>query len=41
MPGRTDDMAASKDGDWQPTHDFDAAFADYLIPLIRERYWLN
>jgi nucleoside-diphosphate-sugar epimerase len=37
-PEDVDDSAARRDWGWQPEHDFEAAFADYLIPDIRERY---
>jgi len=37
-PSDVDDSAARNDWGWQPEHDFEAAFTDYLIPGIRERY---
>ncbi|MFB0516983.1 MAG: NAD-dependent epimerase/dehydratase family protein [Candidatus Neomarinimicrobiota bacterium] len=40
-PSDVDDSAARNDWGWHPTHDFEGAFADYLIPHIRERYWLK
>ncbi|MFC1583537.1 NAD-dependent epimerase/dehydratase family protein [Candidatus Neomarinimicrobiota bacterium] len=40
-PSNVDDSAARNDWNWQPTHDFEAAFAKHLIPHIRQRYWLD
>ena len=37
-PADLDDRAARRDWGFAPRYDFDAAFADYLIPTIRERY---
>jgi len=37
-PSDIDDSAARKDWEWNPEHDFDSAFEDYLIPEIRMRY---
>ncbi len=37
-PTQVDDSAARRDWDWQPDYDLDAAFRDYLIPTIRQRY---
>ncbi|UCD37289.1 MAG: NAD-dependent epimerase/dehydratase family protein [Fidelibacterota bacterium] len=40
-PADVDDSAARHDWGWQPEHDFEAAFADYLIPDIRTRYRIH
>ncbi|HEX2443387.1 MAG TPA: NAD-dependent epimerase/dehydratase family protein [Vicinamibacterales bacterium] len=37
-PADVDDGAARKDWGFSPRYDFDGAFADYLIPRIRERH---
>lgn len=37
-PESVDDSAARNDWNWQPTHDLESAFAEYLVPGIRERY---
>jgi nucleoside-diphosphate-sugar epimerase len=37
-PADVDDSAARRDWGFDPQLDFDQAFADYLIPRIRERY---
>ncbi len=37
-PADVDDSAARRDFGFNPRHDFEAAFADYLIPGIRARY---
>ncbi len=37
-PGQVDDSAARRDWGWQPDYDLDAAFQEYLIPTIRQRY---
>ena len=37
-PEDTDDSAARRDWGWQPDYDCERAFADYLIPAIKERY---
>ncbi len=37
-PEDTDDSAARRDWGWFPDYDCDRAFADYLIPAIKERY---
>jgi nucleoside-diphosphate-sugar epimerase len=37
-PAEVDDAAARRDWGFAPAYDFDHAFADYLIPRIRERY---
>ncbi|RPJ80567.1 MAG: NAD-dependent epimerase/dehydratase family protein [Acidobacteria bacterium] len=37
-PGDVDDCAARKDFGFQPQFDFERAFAEYLIPTIKQRY---
>jgi len=37
-PADVDDSAARHDWGFNPGHDFDAAFSEYLIPAIRRRY---
>ena len=37
-PEAVDDASARADWNWQPTHDLESAFAEYLVPGIRERY---
>jgi nucleoside-diphosphate-sugar epimerase len=37
-PAAVDDSAARRDWGFDPKHDFDRAFREYLIPTIRERY---
>jgi nucleoside-diphosphate-sugar epimerase len=37
-PAAVDDSAARRDWGFNPMHDFDRAFRDYLIPTIRHRY---
>jgi nucleoside-diphosphate-sugar epimerase len=37
-PEDVDDSAARRDWGFAPTYDFGAAFRDYLIPTIRQRY---
>lgn len=37
-PASVDDDAARHDWAFQPRHDFDRAFNEYLIPTIRQRY---
>tara|TARA_B100000315_G_scaffold2994_1_gene2970 strand:- start:1271 stop:2290 length:1020 start_codon:yes stop_codon:yes gene_type:complete len=37
-PAEVDDSAARRDWGWNPEHDFESAFDDYLIPEIRRRY---
>ena len=37
-PEDVDDSAARRDWGWKPEHDFDRAFAEYLVPKIRARY---
>ena len=37
-PESIDDSAARRDWNWSPTHDLASAFAEYLVPRIRERY---
>jgi nucleoside-diphosphate-sugar epimerase len=37
-PADVDDSAARRDWGFSPRYDFHRAFADYLIPTIRERY---
>jgi len=37
-PARVDDSAARADWGFAPRYDFDRAFAEYLIPGIKERY---
>jgi nucleoside-diphosphate-sugar epimerase len=37
-PADVDDAAARRDWGFSPAHDFERAFADYLIPTIRARY---
>ncbi len=37
-PADVDDGAARADWEFAPQYDFERAFADYLIPTIRERY---
>ncbi len=37
-PEDVDDSAARRDWGWAPVHDFDRAFAEYLVPRIRARY---
>ena len=39
-PAEVDDTAARRDWGFAPRYDFKAAFDDYLIPTIRERYSL-
>ena len=38
-PADVDDSSARRDWNFAPRYDFDRAFADYLIPAIRTRYW--
>lgn len=40
-PSKVDDSAARNDWNWQPTYEFENAFTDYLIPHIRQQYWLD
>ena len=40
-PSNVDDSAARRDWNLRPAHDFETAFSDYLIPHIRQRYWLD
>ena len=37
-PAAVDDSAARRDWGFDPKHDFDRAFREYLIPTIRRRY---
>ena len=37
-PADVDDSAARRDWGFSPRYDFEAAFRDYLIPTIRDRY---
>ena len=37
-PGDVDDTAARRDWGFAPKYGLEAAFSDYLIPTIRERY---
>ncbi|MEO8395442.1 MAG: NAD-dependent epimerase/dehydratase family protein, partial [Chloroflexota bacterium] len=37
-PSQVDESAARRDWGWQADYDLDAAFKDYLIPTIRQRY---
>jgi len=37
-PADIDDSAAQRDWGWQPDYNFDRAFSEYLIPVIRARY---
>jgi threonine 3-dehydrogenase len=37
-PADVDDSAARRDWGFAPRYEFETAFSDYLIPLIRERY---
>ena len=37
-PEDVDDSAARRDWEFAPRYDFDRAFNEYLIPMIRERY---
>jgi nucleoside-diphosphate-sugar epimerase len=37
-PADVDDAAARRDWGFEPHHDFDRAFSEYLIPTIRRRY---
>ncbi len=37
-PEDCDDSAARRDWSWKPAHDFDRAFAEYLVPKIKARY---
>jgi threonine 3-dehydrogenase len=37
-PEDLDDSAARKDWGWQPDHDIEKAFNDYLIPAIKDKY---
>ena len=37
-PADVDDSAARRDWGFAPRYDFERAFAEYLIPRIRERY---
>jgi threonine 3-dehydrogenase len=37
-PADVDDSAAQRDWGWQPTYDLQRAFAEYLIPGVRQRY---
>ena len=37
-PAAVDDSAARRDWGYQPEHDFEAAFDDYLVPGVRQRY---
>ncbi len=37
-PEDCDDSAARRDWNWKPQHDFNRAFAEYLVPKIRARY---
>ena len=37
-PEDVDDSAARRDWGWKPEHDFDRAFAEYIVPKIRARY---
>jgi threonine 3-dehydrogenase len=37
-PADVDTSAAQNDWGFAPEHDFDAAFADYLVPRVRARY---
>jgi hypothetical protein len=37
-PEDVDDQVARRDWGFAPAYDFTSAFAEYLIPSIRERY---
>jgi nucleoside-diphosphate-sugar epimerase len=37
-PADVDDAAARRDWGFSPQYDFDRAFREYLIPMIRARY---
>jgi nucleoside-diphosphate-sugar epimerase len=37
-PADVDDSAARRDWGFNPEHDFNRAFSEYLIPTIRRRY---
>ena len=37
-PADIDDTAAQRDWGWQPDYNFDRAFSEYLVPVIRTRY---
>ncbi|GMU80172.1 MAG: NAD-dependent epimerase [Planctomycetota bacterium] len=37
-PADVDDTPARRDWGWEPEYDFDRAFNDYLVPVIREAY---
>jgi threonine 3-dehydrogenase len=37
-PADVDDSAARRDWGFAPAYDFESAFAEYLIPMIRRRY---
>jgi threonine 3-dehydrogenase len=37
-PEDMDDAKARRDWKWAPTHDFERAFDEYLVPRIRQRY---
>ena len=40
-PADVNDSAARADWGWQPKYDLERAFAEYLIPAVRERYLLK
>ena len=37
-PAKVDDSAARRDWAFEPSHDFEAAFGDYLVPGVRQRH---
>jgi nucleoside-diphosphate-sugar epimerase len=37
-PEDVDDSAARRDWGWKPEHDFDRAFAEYIVPRVKARY---
>ncbi len=37
-PADLDDSTARRDWGWHPDYDVERAFADYLVPSIRQRY---
>ncbi|MFQ6607213.1 MAG: NAD-dependent epimerase/dehydratase family protein [Fidelibacterota bacterium] len=40
-PAQVNDDKAREDWDWEPEHDFNSAFEDYLIPEINKRYEID
>ena len=37
-PNDIDDSCARSDWQWNPEHDFDLAYHDYLIPNLQKKY---